>query len=247
MGSHRKIRRPVYTRRMSVGAFVTGLILIVIGCAPAAIEQPIPSISSTFTTPSPSVTHVATPAPSSTPVAIPSVEAGQIQVPVAEPPSVAPVAPIPVLPAAATPTHLDFPAVGISVATHPMDGTSYILDPPPNGDSYWLNNYGQAGAGAVDTVYIIGHSCYGAGCTSEAFPFNRLSAGVAPGQIITVSTANGAVDYRVTDSFITFKDSTPDEKRGTWDNVPGRLVLIGCYTEDPHGSNVIVFATIVEK
>lgn len=246
MGNHRKSSRANHARWGIVGVFITGITLVVMGCMSTVSQESAVQPTHSAVTPSALLPPV------------PEISADSVTIPVAEPrptvvaapkatmPGVA-AAPTAAPPAAAPPTHVAFPAVGISVATHPMDGTPYVLDPPHNGYSYWLNNYGMAGVGAADTVYIIGHSCYGAGCTDEAFPFNRLSDAVAAGQIITVSTANGTVAYQVTDRFTIFKDSTPAEKRGTWDKVPGRLVLISCYTENPLGENVIVFATMVEK
>lgn len=250
MGSHRKSRRPLYAKGLIASAFVTGVVSIIIGCSPATPEQVTGSFNTAPAIAAPPVTSSVSPTvPESIPTSVPSVTPSPVATEVSAPQQPSPVieAPAPVVPAAASPTHLAFPALGISVATHPMDGTPYVLDPPHNGDSYWLNNYGLAGAGSTDTAYIIGHSCYGPGCTDEAFPFNRLSKGVASGQIITVTTANGSVNYQVTESFTINKNSTRAEKRGTWDVVPGRLVLLSCYTEDPLNTNVIVFATMIEK
>lgn len=144
------------------------------------------------------------------------------------------------------PVHMSAPAADMEVDIQPMDGSTFELDPPPNGFGHWLSNYGKAGSGASNTVYVIGHSCYGVGCTATAFPFNHLSEpGYIAGDRITLTTAKGStIHYRVTNMCRYDKHSTPAQKCGTWDKVPGRLVLISCYTEDPLGTNVVVFATI---
>jgi hypothetical protein len=151
-----------------------------------------------------------------------------------------------VVPAAEVPTRIIYPEANIDMLVAPMDGRPKVLDPPVDSNAHWLNNYGLVGTASTDTVYVVAHSCglgY-PGCSPQTFPFNNLSTRAALGQRITAQTANGEAHYKVTDVFSYNKDSAPTEKRGTWDQVPGRLVLISCYTADLLGKNVVVFAEL---
>lgn len=225
------------------------VILFVIAGSLIAQSTSVPSPSShhvpTQTAPIPSETAVvsASPTPSASPATpVPPVQTKEPEVTSASPP--APVQPVIVV--ASKPIRFVYSDLGINMPTVPMDGRSYVLDPPVDTNAHWLNNYGLVGTGSHDTAYIIAHSCglgY-PGCSPETFPFNKLSTQAAVGQLITVFTETGEVRYRVTDVFSYDKNSTPAEKRGTWDPVPGRLVVMSCYTADLLGKNVVVFAQL---
>ena len=110
--------------------------------------------------------------------------------------------------------------------------------PPPTADAYWLTPYGVPGAGSTNTTYIAGHSREG-----RASPFNNISSLAKPGDRLTVTTAEGPLDYTVDRITTENKDTLKDS--AIWDKVPGRLILITCCTEDLWGKNIIVQASPV--
>ena len=147
----------------------------------------------------------------------------------------------PALPAASAPQRITFPAAGMDVEVHPLepgrDATdSRIIVPPETKDGYWLEPFGTPGEGSANTTYVIGHSWL-----DQDAPFNHLSSQAAPGGLLTVTTATGALSYRV-DSVTTYTKSTLKDS-AVWEAVANRLVLISCYTEDPWGRNVVVVAS----
>ena len=144
------------------------------------------------------------------------------------------------------PRRIVFREAGIDMNVVPMDFQGYVLDPPEDENAHWVKDYGIVGPDATDTAYLIAHSCEPAnpGCTPERFPFNRLSSLTATGQTIHVQADAGEFRYRVTGIAKYGKDARPEEKHGTWDQVPGRLVLISCYTRDVLGTNIVVFADL---
>ena len=143
-------------------------------------------------------------------------------------------------PAASRPTGLSFPAADIDMSVLPLtpseaDLTAQTLVPPLTIDAYWLTSYGVPGAGSVNTTYIAGHSWDG-----KDAPFNRLSDETLVGSEFTLTTETGDITY-VVDGVVTHdKDTLKDSE--IWNIVPGRVVLISCYTEDPWGKNVVVTA-----
>lgn len=95
-------------------------------------------------------------------------------------------------------------------------------------DGYWLTNYGTPGEGSNDTVYITGHSWDG-----RENPFYRLSSEVEVGNAVTLTTAEGEIDY-VVDSVTTHNEDTLKDS-DIWEIVPNRLVLVSCFIEDLRG------------
>ncbi|MFJ6003749.1 class F sortase [Arthrobacter sp. NPDC092385] len=116
------------------------------------------------------------------------------------------------------------------------DLASQSLVPPLTLDAYWLTPYGFPGSGSVNTTYIAGHSWEG-----RDAPFNRLSNEALVGSEFTLATRTGDITY-VVDSVITHDKDTL-KNSSIWDIVPGRVVLVSCYTEDPWGKNVAVSGT----
>ena len=151
------------------------------------------------------------------------------------------IAAAPARPAAAEPLRVSYPAAGIDVPVHPLQPTageaaSQSIVPPETKDGYWLTPFGSPGTGSTNTTYIIGHSW-----VDQDAPFNHLSTAAAPGGVLTVTTAGGALSYRV-DSIATYSKAELKDSP-IWEVVPDRLVLISCYTEDPWGRNVVVVAS----
>lgn len=181
---------------------------------------------------------------SETPTAAPQSSGPAGEAPAASPevPTAKP-APPAVLPPAAAPVRISYPAAGVDVAVHPMApdaqaSASRTLNPPATLDGYWLTPYGMPGAGSVDTTYVIGHSWI-----DRDAPFNHLSSQASVGDVFDVLTDTGTVQYRV-DRIDTYnKDTLKDSP--IWSVTPGQLVLISCYTEDPWGTNVTVTASPV--
>jgi len=111
-----------------------------------------------------------------------------------------------------------------------------LLVPPDTLDGYWLTPYGMPGAGSENTTYITGHSW-----EDREAPFNRLSDPGLVGSEIELETGAGTLEY-VVDSVVTHdKDTLKDSD--IWQIVPGRLVVVSCYTEDLWGKNVVLTAS----
>lgn len=146
---------------------------------------------------------------------------------------------------AAPPQHLAYTAAGIDMAVDPLTPTgsdlaSQSIVPPETTQAYWLSSFGKPGINSLDTTYIVGHSW-----ENRDAPFNHLSTAAAPGDKLTLTTAIETIEYRV-DSVETHDKDTL-KTSAIWDIVPGRLVLISCYTEDPRGKNIVVSASPVKK
>jgi hypothetical protein len=174
-----------------------------------------------------------TPAGSASPAARPTAAAGKTG-------KAAAIAGVPARPGSA-PQRIIYPAIGMDVAVQPLkpsssDVESQSIVPPETLDGYWLTPYGMPGSGSRNTTYVVGHSWEGLDA-----PFNRLSTRARRGDVFTVYTAAGQLNYRV-DSVTTYTKSTLKDSP-IWNVVPNRLVLISCYTEDLWGRNVALVAS----
>jgi sortase (surface protein transpeptidase) len=110
--------------------------------------------------------------------------------------------------------------------------------PPHTTDAYWLSPYGMPGPGSTNTTYIIGHSWEG-----RPSPFNNISARSKPGDELSIITLEGPQNYRIDQITTEQKDTLKNS--AIWTKVPGRLILITCYTEDLWGKNIIIQASPV--
>lgn len=146
-------------------------------------------------------------------------------------------------PPAAPPVRLAVEDAGVDVAVLPLapseqELAAELLVPPDTLDGYWLTPYGMPGAGSENTTYITGHSW-----EDRDAPFNRLSDPGLVGSEIVLETGTGTLEY-VVDSVVTHdKDTLKDSD--IWRIVPGRLVVVSCYTEDLWGKNVVLTASPV--
>jgi hypothetical protein len=155
--------------------------------------------------------------------------------------------------AAAPPTYLSIPSVGLSVAVGRMQVLNGIIDPPTADIVYWLSNFGSmAGTDSPTTVFIAGHSW-----SRGQVPFNLLyntsdpQKSVQIGSLISLTTSSGRLTYRVQQVQKVPKSSVdrgavPVMTRG----VPGRLVLMTCAwyqggLPPGEGENVLVTAQLV--
>lgn len=146
-----------------------------------------------------------------------------------------------VLPPAAAPLRITYPAAGMDVVVHPLEPSraeveSQAIVPPVSLDGYWVTDFGTPGAGSSNTTYIMGHSWEG-----RDAPFNRLSSSAEPGDTFDVTTATGKIRYLV--DAISTEDKSSLKDHEIWQVVPHRIVLISCYTEDLYGKNVVLLAS----
>lgn len=139
------------------------------------------------------------------------------------------------------PLHITYGAVEMDQAVLPLSPTELeaslgAIIPPHTADAYWLTPYGVPGPGSTNTTYIVGHSWEG-----RASPFNNISSLSKPGDLLTVTTAEGPLDYKIDQITTEYKDTLKDS--AIWDKVPGRLIVITCFTEDLWGKNIIIQAS----
>lgn len=142
---------------------------------------------------------------------------------------------------ASPPLHITYAAVGMNQAVLPLSPTEReaslgSIVPPHTADAYWLTPYGVPGAGSTNTTYIVGHSWEG-----RPSPFNEISSRAKPGDQLTVTTSQGLLVFTVDEITTEYKDTL--KASAIWDKVPGRLVLITCFTEDLWGTNIIIQAS----
>ncbi|WP_267276052.1 class F sortase [Arthrobacter sp. CDRTa11] len=169
-------------------------------------------------------------------------------------PSAGPATPAPAVPSldvpqgpvqvASPPLHITYPAVEMDQDVLALSPTEQELTlgsivPPHTVEAYWLAPYGSPGAGSTNTTYIVGHSWEGRGS-----PFNNISARSQPGDQFTVTTEQGTLGFKV--DAITTENKSTLEASPIWDIVPGRLILITCFTEDLWGKNIIIEASPLE-
>ncbi|MGR0160887.1 class F sortase [Paenarthrobacter nitroguajacolicus] len=143
--------------------------------------------------------------------------------------------------AGSPPLHISYHAVGLDQGVLPLTPTPQELAlnsivPPHTPDAYWLSPYGMPGEGSTNTTYVVGHSLEGG-----SSPFNNISAHAKAGDLLTITTAVGQLEFRVDGVTTEYKDTLRDSK--IWDIVPGRLILITCYAADLWGKNIIVQAS----
>jgi hypothetical protein len=155
--------------------------------------------------------------------------------------------------AAAPPTYLSIPSVGLSVAVGRMQVLNGVIDPPTADIAYWLSNFGSmAGTDSPTTVFIAGHSW-----SRGQVPFNLLYNTADPqrsvqiGSLISLTTPRGRLTYRVQQvqkvpKSAVDRGAVPVMTRG----VAGRLVLLTCAwyqggLPPGEGENVLVTAQLV--
>lgn len=149
--------------------------------------------------------------------------------------------PAPVEAQGSPPLHITYPAVGMDQDVLPLapeENSAGSVVPPATPDAYWLTPYGSPGPGSTNTTYIVGHSWEDRGSA-----FNNLSAQAKPGDHLTLTTAQGTLSYTV--NGITTEDKDTLKNSQIWAKVPGRLILVSCYTADFRGQNIIIEATPV--
>lgn len=142
---------------------------------------------------------------------------------------------------ASPPLHITYPAVGMDQDILPLsptadeDSTGSVV-PPKTLDAYWLTPYGSPGPGSTNTTYIAGHSWEDRGTA-----FNNISIQAKLGDQLMITTAKGTLSYQVT--AITTENKATLKDSAIWAKVPGKVILITCYTADFRGTNIIVEAS----
>ena len=171
-----------------------------------------------------------TPAP--TPVPEPSPE------PSPEPTSLPEAAPQPTASAeleAEADIRLRVPSVGLDLPVHALEPDGGAINPPTMTDAYWIDPYGEPGAGASapdNTVYIAAHSwSRGEAAFDPLLDADFEGGAVEPGDVVEVDTPSGTTEYAVTDVRRYGKDALPDAD-AVWEVHPGRLVLITCFQRE---------------
>jgi len=231
------------SRRVSarvVGALVAGVLVLTGGGLLAAgllgEDEPVAA-----TRPVPSATASPSPPPTAEPVA-----------PEPSPsPSVAPQpTAVPTLEAEAD-IRLRVPSVGIDLPVHALEPDSGAINPPTMSDAYWIDPYGEPGAGDAapdNTVYIAAHSwSRGDAAFNRLLDVDHEGGAVDVGDEVVVESPSGTATYRVTEVKRYGKDALPDADE-VWVVSPGRLVLITCFQrEDGRRSteNLVVTTELV--
>ncbi|ROP26593.1 class F sortase [Pseudokineococcus lusitanus] len=231
-------RRPRGVRARVVGAVVAGALVLTGGGLLAAgllgddepVAAPLPVPSATAS-PSPSPEPPA-PEPSPSPSVAPQPTA------------------VPTLEAEAD-IRLRVPAVGIDLPVHALEPDSGAINPPTMSDAYWIDPYGEPGAGDAapdNTVYIAAHSwSRGDAAFNKLLDEDHEGGAVDVGDEVEVETPSGTATYRVTEVKRYGKDALPDADE-VWEVSPGRLVLITCFQrEDGRRSteNLVVTTELV--
>lgn len=150
-------------------------------------------------------------------------------------------------PSAAQPTSIRIPALDLSAPVEPLAiGSETVLDPPTAADVYWLSEYGLAGDGAENTVYLVGHASADGRAVFD--PLVDRGAGevtVMPGDEILVDTSNGTAVYEIIATERHDKTALADLEN-VWTNAPGRLVIITCFfgADGTAPDNMVLFARL---
>ena len=145
--------------------------------------------------------------------------------------------------------HVRVDAVGLDLPVLPLSAPSGVIDPPLLTAAYWVQLYGEpvgAAGDADNTIYLAAHSTStGNSGFDPLLTADHQDSALAPGDVVSVSTPGGTVDYTVER---TARYDTDDLAGATevWEAVPGRLVLITCLTPLGDGTtteDLVVFAT----
>ncbi|SDQ88542.1 class F sortase [Quadrisphaera sp. DSM 44207] len=143
---------------------------------------------------------------------------------------------------------LQVPEVGLDVPVLPLAPADGALNPPTIGEAYWVQPYGDPVGDAEqadNTLYIAAHSSSGGGAAFDPLLDRRRQRGaLEPGDVVTVRTPQGSVDYTVqrTQRYATDELAGAEE---VWEASPGRLVLITCFQRGdgrPSTENLVVVA-----
>jgi hypothetical protein len=145
--------------------------------------------------------------------------------------------------------HVQVDAVGLDLPVLPLSAPDGVIDPPLLTAAYWVQPYGEpvGAAGEADnTIYLAAHSTSrGSSGFDPLLTSDHRDSALAAGDVVSVSTPGGTVDYTV-DRSARYGTAELAGSAEVWEAVPGRLVLITCLTPLGSGAtteDLVVFAT----
>lgn len=143
-------------------------------------------------------------------------------------------------PAQGTPQRIVVPTLGIDHPIVGIDAPGGVLTPPSDPQVLgWWQSGAQPGA-KLGSALVTGHTV-----SSGGGAFDDLET-LRRGDLVTIGTADGRIDYQVTGVRIYRKASLADHAQRVFSQeVPGRLVLITC--EDWNGSVYLSNAVVVAR
>ncbi|MCZ2828600.1 class F sortase [Modestobacter sp. VKM Ac-2986] len=148
-----------------------------------------------------------------------------------------------------SPVHVRVDAVGLDLPVLPLAAPTGVIDPPLLTAAYWVQPYGEPVGAAEDadnTLYLAAHSTStGNSGFDPLLTADHQGSALVPGDVVSVSTPEGTVDYTVERTARYAADALAGATE-VWEAVPGRLVLITCLTPLGSGAtteDLVVFAT----
>lgn len=143
-------------------------------------------------------------------------------------------------PAKGTPQRIVVPTLGIDHPIVGIDAPGGVLTPPSDPQVLgWWQSGAQPGA-KLGSALVTGHTV-----SSGGGAFDDLET-LGRGDRVSIGTADGRIDYRVTGVRIYRKASLAEHAQRVFSQeVPGRLVLITC--EDWNGSVYLSNAVVVAR
>jgi LPXTG-site transpeptidase (sortase) family protein len=147
---------------------------------------------------------------------------------------------VPHHPARGVPHTLAIPRLGVDAEVQPIGIEDDVLVPPDDVTAVGWWRGGALPGSRRGTTLLAGHSWQGGDGV-----FDRL-AGVEPGDLLTVTTARGRVDYRVESvAALSRAELARASGRLFSQAVAGRLVAITCtdYRDGAYRGNTVVVAT----
>lgn len=142
------------------------------------------------------------------------------------------------------PRSLVIPTLGVDSAIVPITAPGGRLTPPHDAQQLgWWSDGAEPGA-EQGSALVTGHTL-----SSGSGALQDLET-MVPGDLMTVRTAEGSIDYRVQEVEVFSKGAVAAEAQDLFSqSAPGRLVVITCEDYDGFAylSNVVVTATPVDS
>lgn len=116
-----------------------------------------------------------------------------------------------------------------------------VLNPPRISRVYWWSQSAKPGPDADGTAFVLGHTVRG----SRHGVFDDLQD-TKVGQTVTVTTTTARLQYAVT-KVSQYPRDRLNKFPEVWRQVPGRIVLIGCFLNDDGSEqtkNFVVYAKL---
>lgn len=142
---------------------------------------------------------------------------------------------------AAEPLRLDVPGILWADVGRPIDPVADNFELPNTTQVFRWRERGWPGTDSRDTVYLLGHTVRKGGGVFDPLQQVKL------GQELVLTTGNGTLRYRV-DQTKLYPKNEIQRADEVYAEVPGRLLLIGCYLNQDGSrqtQNFVVFATLI--